>query len=469
MGSLVFIGSILTLILSTVFPTTWRWTGGTNSCPAQIMFDFYLLKYDFSAKFIRASESASGSTFRDLLKAISFWLVHIVGLQQFLCAGHLMIRTSFHGQLGICCWWISEAGSGVWNVCSNCEEMHHLQIEGGLTQTEAVDWLARHRGQRLSNTHLYGFPHIRVSGWNIRWHFGNWREAVVLKWPANEKRPVSAETNVSRFFANLDSIAKSCCFVFHFRLGLRDEFLLTMLKLRQNHSHAWLAFQFNVSLAYVTRIIKFWIPYLALKFKPLIEWVPRADMAPLPAAFSRFPNTVAIIDCFELKIQSPSNPLDRRRTWSDYKQHMTSKHLIAIAPNGSIMYLSPGYSGRASDTYIVRRSEDFIGNLCEGDEILADKGFGDSIPYVLLIKKALLSVPVYRVREKQFTAEQLELSRGKSRVRIRVEDCIGQLRWFRILRDNIPITLLYLLDDMLVVIAAVTNMHPELGKKKSQQ
>ena len=75
-----------------------------------------------------------------------------------------------------------------------------------------------------------------------------------------------------------------------------------------------------------------------------------------------------IINCFECFTETPSG-LDLAATlWSEYKHHYTFTVLVAITPNGAILYVSPCYEGRASDIFIVRNS----GFLKMIGEIMAD-------------------------------------------------------------------------------------------------
>ena len=51
----------------------------------------------------------------------------------------------------------------------------------------------------------------------------------------------------------------------------------------------------------------------------------------------------AIIDCYEIKVEKPSNLLAKASTWSQYKQANTVKVLIAIAPQGVTTFASDSW------------------------------------------------------------------------------------------------------------------------------
>jgi hypothetical protein len=69
------------------------------------------------------------------------------------------------------------------------------------------------------------------------------------------------------------------------------------------------------------------------------------------------PNTVGIIDGTEIFIERPSNLSTQKSSWSDYKSHSTVKYLVSIDPfTGVFTYISAGFSGNASDRFIVENS-----------------------------------------------------------------------------------------------------------------
>ena len=65
----------------------------------------------------------------------------------------------------------------------------------------------------------------------------------------------------------------------------------------------------------------------------------------------------AIIDCFELFVDRPTNLTARNLTWSSYKSHNTGKYLIGIIPQGTICFISKGWGGRASVQHITENSK----------------------------------------------------------------------------------------------------------------
>jgi len=70
----------------------------------------------------------------------------------------------------------------------------------------------------------------------------------------------------------------------------------------------------------------------------------------------------SIIDCFEIQVQKPLNPVHQSLTWSDYKMCNSMKYMLSITKDGLIGFVSIGYSGRTSDVLITELS-DFLDTL----------------------------------------------------------------------------------------------------------
>ena len=81
----------------------------------------------------------------------------------------------------------------------------------------------------------------------------------------------------------------------------------------------------------------------------------------------------SIIDCFELFIEKPIDLMSKTATWSTYKHYNTVKCLISITTQGTVNFISKGYTGRASDKYITEDCG-YLNTLQAGDVVLADQG-----------------------------------------------------------------------------------------------
>ena len=115
---------------------------------------------------------------------------------------------------------------------------------------------------------------------------------------------------------------------------------------------------------------------LDVRLAPLTKWPEREDLLRtmshcFQCAFGK--KTTVIINCFEIFICKPSNPLARAQTFSSYKHYNTVKVLIGITPQGTISFVSKAWGGRISDKFLTENCG-ILKKLLPGDLILADHG-----------------------------------------------------------------------------------------------
>ena len=164
---------------------------------------------------------------------------------------------------------------------------------------------------------------------------------------------------------------------------------------------------------------------------------------------------VAIIVCFELFIEKPSNLLAKSCTWSQYKYYNTAKYLISVTPQGVISFVSKGWGGRVSDRHITENSS-FLNNILPGDVVLADRGF--NVADCLGAMCASLYIPAYTKGKEQLPAFEVEHTRNIANVKNHIERVIGCVRQrFMILSATgvLPKELCYKKDDIVMLDAIV--------------
>ena len=115
-------------------------------------------------------------------------------------------------------------------------------------------------------------------------------------------------------------------------------------------------------------------------------------------------------------------------------------------------WLSPLYGGQVSDIHIVRDSG-FLGILEPFDPVMADRGF--KIKTELAMKQCNLAIPPSAAEGAQMLSNDVKETSNIANVRIYVEQAIGRLKDFRILK--LQQTLLHL-PIILYVCAALTNL-----------
>ena len=116
-------------------------------------------------------------------------------------------------------------------------------------------------------------------------------------------------------------------------------------KLWLNLTERDIAFRFGVSTSTVSRYFITWICFLYSHLKE-IEWCPSAEQVActLPHAFKiKYPTTHIIIDASELFMETPTDLVLQSSTWSNYKQHNTSKYFVGVTTNGAISSILPAY------------------------------------------------------------------------------------------------------------------------------
>ena len=245
------------------------------------------------------------------------------------------------------------------------------------------------------------------------------------------------------------------------KLSLEQELLLVMMRLRVGLLVADLSFRFNISQSLVSTIFATWIKLMRKELGWMIIWPSKTTIKEnLPQCFKdTYPKVRCTIDCTEFFIETPSALDVQAQCWSDYKHHSTLKCLIGITPTGCVSYVSPCYSGRATDQYIVRNSG-FLNLIEPYDQILADRGF--EIREDLNRIQARLAIPPRTKAKKSLTEDQVRATSQVANVRIYVEQAIRRIKVFRILGTEIPLSVSPLLDDILIVCASFTNLEDSL-------
>ena len=185
----------------------------------------------------------------------------------------------------------------------------------------------------------------------------------------------------------------------------------------------------------------------------------------MPESFKNtYPSTRCIIDCTEMYCQRPSSLATQSALYSQYKSHVTYKGLLGITPSGAITFVSQLFDGSISDKEIVRKSGFLQKYLWDaGDSVMADRGF--------LIEDDLkqfgvnLNIPAFLDGREQFTAAELKESQTIASVRIHNERAIQRVKKFKILRNEIPLTLHGSINQIWTTCCILCNFMPPLIKE----
>jgi hypothetical protein len=91
---------------------------------------------------------------------------------------------------------------------------------------------------------------------------------------------------------------------------------------------------------------------------------------------------------------------------------------------------------------------------------LADRGL--LVSEELAAHGVTLRMPSFTRGKKQLSAMEVHKSKCLSNVRIHVEGVIGKMRNYLILQSTIPVNQVRLVDDIVVIIAALINILPSV-------
>ncbi|XP_037524682.1 uncharacterized protein LOC119401781 [Rhipicephalus sanguineus] len=246
-----------------------------------------------------------------------------------------------------------------------------------------------------------------------------------------------------------------------------DQLLMCLMRLRLGLLHGHLARIFKVSVSSVSNNVAYMLSLLSKIMKNVVIWLPKSCIQnSMPQSFveNKHDDTTCILDCTEVFLQRPKKLMARAQTYSSYKAHNTVKFLVAIAPNGFIMFVSKAYGGRASDKFITNDSgiNDYLGH---GDVVMADRGF--ALTDEMQIQGVRLNTPAFTKGKTQLTNKEVTSTRRIASVRIHVERAINRLKTYRIFKQSLPIRSKKTISTMVFVCAGLCNFKSDLIKKPS--
>ncbi|XP_058604584.1 uncharacterized protein LOC131522822 isoform X2 [Onychostoma macrolepis] len=246
-------------------------------------------------------------------------------------------------------------------------------------------------------------------------------------------------------------------------MPLRQQFLLVLMKLRQNFDLEELAFKFQIDMQSVRTLFGSWIGFMYDRLGNLSVWPHRDIIAEnMPNDYkAEFPTTFAILNCTEIKIEKPSSLLVQSQTCSNRKPTNTLKSLIACDPHGSIMFASTLYTGSISDQELFRRCEikDLLkgllqcGHLKRGDGLMVDKGF--------LVEKDVkelgLQLNIPPLANLHMSVPDVQIAKKIAKHKVHVERAIANVKKFKIVSGRIPNYMLENINQIWFVVCMLSN------------
>ncbi|XP_064469587.1 uncharacterized protein LOC135384313 [Ornithodoros turicata] len=243
-----------------------------------------------------------------------------------------------------------------------------------------------------------------------------------------------------------------------------DRLVLRLMKLKLGIRLTALAALFGINKSTAAHVFRITLDHLSIKLEQWVFVPPRGTIKDtMPPCFTRnYPECTFVIDCTEVKTQTPSNPEQQHYLYSNYKGCYTLKWLVRIIPNGMIAFISDPYGGRHSDSYITTNSG-FLTHVLPGDLILSDKGF-PSIATTMKEHGAILVMPPFNRGGGQLSVEDMEPTLVIAQVRIHVERVIQRLKIYQVLSNCIPLSLIPHMYKVMKVCAALVNLQSPIIK-----
>ena len=141
---------------------------------------------------------------------------------------------------------------------------------------------------------------------------------------------------------------------------------------------------------------------------------------------------------------------------------------MGIAPSGAVIFVSQLYDGSISDKQIVTRSGFLEKELwTDDDSVMADRGF--TIHDELARVGVSLNIPAFLSGRDYLTKGEVKASQTIASVRIHVERAIQRIKTCSIIRNEVPVTLHELVNQIWTVICLLTNLTPILTDESNKK
>ena len=235
-----------------------------------------------------------------------------------------------------------------------------------------------------------------------------------------------------------------------------EQFFLVLCRLKRGFSECHLGNLYGVSQSTISRIFVRWINFMYLKFGQICIWPSRQVVSStMPEDFKeKYPSTRVIIDCTQIQCEMPSSLVLNSELFSSYKNHVTLKALIGIAPSGAMTFISRLYTGNISDREITSRCGFLNQQFDDGDSVMADKGF--QIADILPLNVTLNILPFLEGNQ-QMSPEDVIKTQQIASLRIHVERAISKIKNFHIWDRVVPINTFGIVNQMWSVCAFLCN------------
>ena len=173
--------------------------------------------------------------------------------------------------------------------------------------------------------------------------------------------------------------------------------------------------------------------------------------------------TDLVNDCTEFKFQNATNYELSSLMFSNYKNTVTGKALIGIAPHGMSLLFSDIYHGLITDSSLTEKAG-VIQLVKPGHELMSDRGF--AVQDLCSTTGIYLNRPAHKTTD-QFSEAEVALNFDIASTRIHVERFIGRVREWSILDAVGPLQRMELLSSTWQCLCHIVNLTmPPIGPKE---
>ncbi|XP_067287719.1 uncharacterized protein [Pseudorasbora parva] len=226
-----------------------------------------------------------------------------------------------------------------------------------------------------------------------------------------------------------------------------DEFFLFMVHLSVGLAERDLGHRFNIHQSTVSQIITIWANFLYTILGSVRIWMSEeAVKAQMPTEFQDYPDTRVVIDCTELRCQTPSSLL-----YQGDVSHCSFKGLIGMAPHGAVTFVSSLCAGSVSDKELLKKSG-IVSLLKPGMAVMVNKGLfvDDCVPCKVYRPACLLN-------QEELPANEIRETQSIARLRIHIERLICRVKQHKLFDTVIPLSITGTINQLYTVACLLIN------------
>lgn len=313
-------------------------------------------------------------------------------------------------------------------------EAGNKELQGQSLQLSQSFCLERFCSSPQDFCHFTGFPSYQhlVAFWSLI------QEETV--------RMITAQKHVSSSTSSESPLTRPT------ELLLIDELFLFLNFLATGCTQRELSLKFQVDRSTVSQIIVTWAHFLYTLLGSVSIWMSSAAVKRnRPRDFDgAYGNTQVILDCVEVRCQTPSAPLPQIEVFS-HESHCTFKALVGLSPHGALTFVSSLFHGSISDRELFRHSG--IASLLTPDmDVMVDRGF-----FIDELVPGKVHRPAFLFQPTQMSEVDVLKAQSVARLRVHVKRLLGRVKENKLLDTILPLSISGSINQVFAVSCLLTN------------